>query len=68
MATSKFKSRYLFILPNLKSRLHILHIVHLLSLTLPDLVRIKVYLKTLHSQRLEKETKFVVLALLVDKL
>lgn len=50
------------------SSLHILYAFNLLSLIFPDLVKSKVYVKKLLSQHLEKEAKFVALALLVDKL
>ena len=50
------------------SPLYLRYTFNLLSLILPDLVRSKVYVKMLLSQHLEKEVKFVALALLVDKL
>lgn len=50
------------------SPLYVLYTFNLLSLILPDLVRSNVYVKMLLSQHLEKEVKFVALALLVDKL
>lgn len=50
------------------SPLHILYTFNPLSLVLPVLVRLKVCGKKLLSHHLEKEAKFVALALLVGKL